>query len=251
MFVDSHCHLERYPDPLGVLASAEAACVTTVVVTEIPSAFQSLNLRLGKRRLVRVALGIHPLRAARLNPLELTLFGRLLSRTDYVGEVGLDRSREGRETFAAQARVFERVLEHPEIGTKVLTVHSRGAEAETIEMLGQAGCTAILHWYSGALKHIDAALEAGLWFSVNPAMLRSQNGRRIVAALPRERIVTETDGPFTKVGGRGSEPRDIPSVVMGLADVWGEEQEEARRRVFDNMAAVFASARPDPNLPGE
>ncbi len=50
------------------------------------------------------------------------------------------------------------------------------------------------------VKHIEAAVAAGLWFSVNPAMLRSRNGQRIVAALPRERVVTETDGPHAKLG---------------------------------------------------
>jgi TatD DNase family protein len=66
--------------------------------------------------------------------------------------------------------------------------------------------TVILHWYSGPLKHIDTALAAGMWFSVNPAMLRSRNGQRIVAALPPQRVVTETDGPYAKPGGRPSEP---------------------------------------------
>ena len=89
--------------------------------------------------LVRAALGIHPLRAAAIGSLELSLFGRLPSRTDYVGEIGLDRSREGRETFAAQRRVVERVLEHPETRKRVLTVHSRGAETEKIEMLAGQG----------------------------------------------------------------------------------------------------------------
>ena len=86
----------------------------------------------------------------------------------------------------------------------------------------RAGVTAILHWYSGPLKHIEAALAAGLWFSVNLAMLRSRNGQRIVAALPRERVLTETDGPYLKLGAEPAEPRDIPAVVRGLGRAWGE-----------------------------
>jgi TatD DNase family protein len=131
--------------------------VVTVAVTELPSGFQRLALQLGKRKFVRVALGLHPMRAASASPLELALFTRLLDRTDYVGEVGLDGSRDGRATLRGQLKVFEHLLSQPRIKTKVLTVHSRGAEAETIQRLGQAGVTAILHWYSGALKHIDAA----------------------------------------------------------------------------------------------
>jgi TatD DNase family protein len=241
--IDTHCHLDRYKDPLAVLRVAETAGVVTVAVTELPSDYQRLALRLGRRKLVRVSLGLHPMRSATASPLELSLFTRLLDRTDYVGEVGLDGSRDGRVSLRGQIKTFEHLLSQPRIKTKVLTVHSRGAEAETIERLGDAGATAILHWYTGALKHIDAAASAGLWFSVNPVMLRSQSGQRIVTALPRERVVTETDGPYAKLGGRPCEPKDIPTVVTGLARVWGEEPDEARQRVFDNMAAVAEQAR--------
>lgn len=244
-YVDTHCHVDRYDDPLAVLRAAERANVVTVAVTELPSSFQRLSLQLGKHKAVRIALGIHPLRASQASPLDLALFTRMLQRTDYVGEIGLDRSQHGRETFRAQVRVFEHLLDQPRVQQKILTVHSRGAEQETIERLSQAGVTAILHWYSGALKHIDTALAAGLWFSVNPAMLRSQNGQRIVAAVPRERVVTETDGPYSKARGRASEPRDIPSVVTGLARAWGEQLDEAAGRILTNMSTIKERRGPD------
>jgi TatD DNase family protein len=241
--IDSHCHLDRYERPMEVLRRAEETRVLTVAVTELPSRFQRLALRLGARRLVRPALGIHPLRAGTVSPMELALFTELLDQTEYVGEVGLDKSQDGRISFRAQVNVFEHLLQQPRIKRKVLTVHSRGAEAETIERLAAADVTAILHWYSGSLKQIDTAVSAGLWFSVNPAMLRSTNGRRILATLPRERVVTETDGPYTKASGRSSEPSDIPVVIAGLARIWGEAPDDARTRVSANMTAIAAAAR--------
>jgi TatD DNase family protein len=74
-------------------------------------------------------------------------------------------------------------------------------------------------------------------------MLRSQNGQHIVAALPRERVVTETDGPYAHLGGRPCEPRDIPTVVTGLARVWREDPDEPRQRVHENKAAAAIAAR--------
>jgi TatD DNase family protein len=246
VFVDAHVHIGRYPRPPDVLADASAARVACVAVTETPREFEMLSLRAGRRPALRIALGAHPLRADSLTDEELKRFRTLLAGADYVGEVGLDGSREGRETLRAQRRVFEYVLASPGIADRVLTVHSRGAEAETIAALEQVGATAVLHWYSGALKHADTALQAGFYFSVNAAMLRSQKASKLLAAVPRDRVVTETDGPYAKIGARTSVPADIPRIVADLAGAWSCTAEEARKRVWANMAAVHAKAKGPP-----
>jgi TatD DNase family protein len=239
LFVDSHCHLDRFDDPAAVLAAAARADVVTVAVTELPSQFQLLKTQLRSNR-VRIALGFHPLAVPCDFAHEFSLFARLLERTDYVGEVGLDYSQHGRGSARRQRDVFERILSLPGIRTKVLTVHSRRAEKETIELLATVDVTAILHWYSGPLGQIERALAAGLYFSVNGAMLRSNNGRRIIAALPRDRVVTETDAPYTKTGGRPSEPRDVPAVVAELARAWSMTTAEARDLVYATMSEIHA-----------
>ena len=241
-YVDTHCHIGRYKDPLSVIRGAEEAEVVTVAVTETPAEFQRLSLRLGRRRLVRVALGLHPLRAATISSMDQALFGRLLDRVDFVGEVGLDGSREGRPTFDRQMKLFEHILGQPRIGSKILTVHSRGAEKAVIECLSSARVTAILHWYSGPLGQIDAALDAGLWFSVNAPMLRSKKGQKIVRSIPVDRLVTETDGPFAKTGGTESQPKDVPGLVANLAAVWGRPADEAAGQIDSNMKAIASAA---------
>jgi TatD DNase family protein len=241
-FVDSHCHLDALADPAAVIARAKQAGVVVIAVTETPTAFQSLRVRLGTQALVRPALGAHPLKAHRLSAFELMLFDREIERTDYVGEVGLDRSADGRETYVDQRRVFESVLAHPKIAQKVLTVHSRGAESETIALLEQAGAHAILHWYSGPERLIDQALAAGFYFSVNQRMLRSQNGQRLLAALPPERLLTETDAPYAGVRGAASEPRDVRETVRSVAALWRREEQEIEQIIFANMSRIYALA---------
>lgn len=159
------------------------------------------------------------------------------------GEVELDGSQAGKGSLRAQIRVSEHLLEQPRLRTKVLSVHSRGAEKQTIDRLSQVDVSAILHWYSGPLREVDVALDAGLWFSVNPAMLRSKNGRQIISRVPPNRVLTETDGPFTKTSGRPSQPRDVPSVVSELAKQWSESEREAQEIVWANMADLSAEAK--------
>ena len=239
MLLDAHCHVDRFASTVQLLRAAAEASVTTVAVTELPSAYQRLSMLLGTRRDVRVALGLHPLRAAQVTALELRLFDRLVDDAQWIGEVGLDFSRVGAPTRSRQLRVFEHVLGHPRLDRKALSVHSRGAERETVEMLAETRTTAVLHWYSGPLAPLDDALAAGLYFSVNPAMLASKSGMRIIAALPHDRVLIETDGPHTKRNGRPAEPSHVPSILGDLAGAWGLRPDEARSVVEGNATRLI------------
>jgi TatD DNase family protein len=239
-YVDTHCHLDRYARPVDVLKRALSADVTVVSVTDLPSSYQALVVKLGRRAGVVPALGLHPLRAAAASPLERSLFDRLLARAPFVGEVGLDFSREGQASRRAQLQVFEAILSHSAIGSKVLTVHSRRAEAETIERLVAAQVSAILHWYSGPAKHIERALAAGILFSINPAMLRSQTGARVLAAVPQDRVLIETDGPYVKISNRVARPDDVPVVVRSLAERWRLTPAEVAQTIRGTWDALLS-----------
>jgi TatD DNase family protein len=238
-YVDTHCHLDLFRDPMSVLDAAEGTVV--VAVTELPSRYRLLAARFRDDGRVRVALGLHPLRAVSAGPIEEGLLARQMNGTAYVGEVGLDFSRHGAGSEHHQLRLFDRVLEIPAMREKVVTVHSRGAEETTIRRLAEAGVTAILHWYTGPLRLIDDALAAGLYFSINPAMLRTEKGRKTIAAVPHERVLTESDGPFAKVGGREAGPRDMPTLVSELAKCWHLDIDSAASVVRGNLAALYAA----------
>jgi TatD DNase family protein len=238
VLVDSHVHLDRYRDPDVALEDAEAHDVLCVTVTETPSHYQEVAAKLGERPLIHVALGVHPLHAGALSLSDLSLLDDLVRQCDFVGEVGLDGSPEGHDTLAAQRTVFERLLSHPELHWKVLTVHSRGAETEVVSDLARAGAIGALHWYRGSLHDAERAIDAGLYFSINPAMLGTDEGQALIAALPAERVLTETDGPYTKAGRRISRPSDVQRVLRALGDHWELEPDAARRRVWENFAEL-------------
>src|SRR3546814_10842246 len=64
-------------------------------------------------------------------------------------------------------------------GGRVISLHSRRAAGEVldaIESIRDAG-TPILHWFSGTGRQLDRAIDLGCWFSVGPAMLRTEKGR--------------------------------------------------------------------------
>lgn len=241
--LDTHCHVGRYADPVGVIRAAEAAGTSIVAVTESPDEYRRLRTRLGPRNSVDVALGLHPLRAASFTPHHMARFFRLAPQTTWIGEVGLDFSREGIATKKQQLRVFDVVLTEAQPGRHPLTVHSRGAEAEVVRSLSEAGLPAVLHWYSGPTHLIDRALTAGLYFSFNVAMIRSRKFASLVRAIPVDRVLLETDGPYAKSGGKPAQPHDLNEVVTTLAGGWSVSEQDAFRSILRNQQRFLAATR--------
>ncbi|CAM3796926.1 TatD family hydrolase [Mycolicibacterium frederiksbergense] len=218
--IDTHCHVSAYIDPVATLREADEAGVAIVAVTEDPEEYRRLRTRLGRREHVEVALGLHPLRAASFGTNELARFFRLVPQAYWIGEVGLDYSRAGAATAKVQQRVFDVVLTEAQPGRHPLTVHSRGAEKDVVRRLADAGLPAILHWYTGPVNLVEEALQAGLYFSINIAMVWSRKFPSLMSAIPRDRILLETDGPYAKDRGRPAQPGRLNELATALGNSW-------------------------------
>jgi TatD DNase family protein len=233
---DTHCHLDLYPDYVNVIDQIERAHVYTISVTNAPSVFRRSS-QIGERaRFVRTALGLHPeLVGQRYG--ELNLFTELLGETRYVGEVGLDFVTQDPRDRELQKKAFGTILDRcADYGDKFITVHSRRAAGEVVDMVGNAyPGTVVLHWFSGSSMVLEKALEYGLLLSVNPAMLASSKGRQLVAKVPLDRLLTETDGPFVRVGGDVARPHDVAGVISGLAEVMNLDPHQIAQALYSNF----------------
>lgn len=243
--LDTHCHINAYRDPVAVIRAAEAT-TSIVAVTESPEEYRRLRTRLGRREHIQVALGLHPLKAHTFTHNDLARFFRLVPETTWIGEVGLDFSRHGIATKKDQLKVFDAVLTEAQPGRHPLTVHSRGAETDTIRHLAQAKLPAVLHWYTGPTAPIEAALNAGLYFSYNIAMVRSNKFATLLRAIPRNRTLLETDGPYARAAGGPAQPHQLNEVVTALAGGWGISHDEATNAILENQTRFIATAAQDP-----
>ena len=188
---------------------------------------------------VRTALGLHPeLAVARSG--ELPLLERLLPLTEYVGEIGLDGSRDHRDTLDQQASILKDILRMcARAGGKKVSLHSRGATGRVLDALASepAAGTFVLHWYLGSPRQIDRATEMAAWFSVGPSMLRSARGQEAVRAMPRDRILPESDGPFGTIDDRPALPWEAWLVVPMLSEMWAETEDQVVARLMANFRA--------------
>lgn len=235
--IDFHCHLDLYPDPREIVAECVSRDIEVLSVTTTPSAWHgTLAVASGARR-IRTALGFHP-QLALERALELSLFRELLPQTAFVGEIGLDGSPEHAKTLSMQRGIFESVLTACERdGGRIMSIHSRGAATAVMDMLvdhPNAGIP-VLHWFSGQPKELLRAIELGCWFSVGPAMLRSKRGQTLSALMPRDRILTETDGPFATIGDVSLRPWQAEEGIEVLAALWNLPASETSQVIRDNL----------------
>ncbi|MFC3692286.1 Qat anti-phage system TatD family nuclease QatD [Chenggangzhangella methanolivorans] len=238
--IDFHCHIDLYSDPAAVLNEAETRGVYVLAVTTTPKAWAgNLKLVAGRRR-VRLGLGFHP-ELVETRYSEIALFEHLVPEARYIGEVGLDGSPEHSAGFDRQRKIFERILRASSMaGGRVLSLHSRraaGAVMDCLDRFPDAG-TAILHWFSGDRSELDRAIRRGCWFSVGPSMLTSAKGMALAKAMPRDRVLTETDAPFARIKGRPLNPWDVDGAYVLLAEAWGCDVETARGTIRENLRTL-------------
>ncbi len=196
MIIDTHCHFDMMPNPEAYINEREKAGEIVIGMTNLPSYFAMGASHVRKYNHIRLALGLHPLLAAE-NKNEVNAFKRYLEKTSYIGEIGLDFSKEGYSTKDSQIDVLRELLIAIRGKSKIVSVHSRRAEKELLALLCEYEIpNVIFHWYSGPASLIPAILERGYYFSVNEAMCYSQKGRQIIAAIPQDRLLTETDAPY-------------------------------------------------------
>ena len=194
--IDTHCHFDMMSQPEAYIRHRELTGDVVIGMTNLPSHFQMGQPHLKGYRHIRLALGLHPLLAAESKN-EVPLFKRLVDQTSYIGEIGLDFSKEGYTTKDEQVAVLRELLSAIRGKKKIVSVHSRRAEKELLALLCEHQIeNVIFHWYSGPVDLIPAILNQGYYFSINEAMCLSKNGRAIIEKIPRERVLTETDAPY-------------------------------------------------------
>lgn len=239
--IDFHCHVDLYPDPPAVIAKCDRLGIRTLAVTTTPKAWPQNKKWTERSTHVRAALGLHPQVVAEREH-ELPLFEQYFSEARYIGEVGLDAGPQHYRSFDAQMRVFRRVLELSASSTgRVLSVHSVRATSKLLdaveEFLPLGSSTLVIHWFSGTKAEARRAAELGCYFSINHAMLQGKR-EDLVQCLPSERLLTETDGPFTKTGDQPSQPADVAETVTRLASVLNKPREAVASLLISNLRTL-------------
>ena len=196
---------------------------------------------------IYAAVGSHPDAADEVTPEVLDAYRMLCKQNKKIlaiGEIGLDyhyedipRQRQ-QEAFRAQMALAQ------ELYLPVI-VHEREAHEDGLSMIKEfPEVTGVFHCFSGSAELAKQLVSRG-WFLGFTGVLTFKNARRALeaaAALPRDRVVIETDCPYMSpepFRGRRNDPRNLYRMAEALAQLWQVSPQEAQAITYENGRRLY------------
>lgn len=255
--IDSHVNLHAAafdPDRAEVIARARAAGVTRMLaICDRLSNFSAVQAIATTEPDIWCTVGVHPHEAKdyqRLTPDELTQLAKP-DKVIGIGETGLDYHYD-LSPRDQQRAVFAAHITAAQTSGLPLVVHTREADQDMGDMLEAAHALQpfkiLMHCYTSGAELAVRAAALGAWFSVSgiATFKAAQEVRDVIAQMPADRILVETDCPYlapVPMRGRRNEPAYLPHVLDALADVRGWSRTEAETRTTDAFCALFDKAQ--------
>lgn len=162
-----------------------------------------------------------------------------------IGEIGLDYywNQENKEL---QKLAFIKQIELANELKLPIVIHTREAVMDTIEILKQNEVTlkGVFHCCPLNRELVKEALKLGFYISfAGPVTFKnSKNANEIIAMVPNERILIETDSPYLSpepLRGKRNDSRNVKYIAQKIADVKNIELEEVAKTTYQNAEKIF------------
>ena len=215
ILTDTHCHLDFNIFDLDrddVIERAVDAGVARILIPGIDLASSRSAIQLAEtHELIYAAVGIHPNEAERWDKETNKTLRRLAKshKVVAIGEIGLDYYRE-RARHDRQKESFLRQLDLAAEFCLPVIIHNRDATSDMLPILcmwqEQLALTnnplatrpGVLHSFSGDEFEAKTAMVHNFLIGVDGPITyqKADNLRRVIAMVPVEYILVETDSPF-------------------------------------------------------
>ena len=262
MFVDSHCHL-NFPELASQLpqiraAMAEAQVDRALCICTTLEEFADVHALATAHDNFWSTVGVHPDNEGVREPSVQDLLERAaLPRVVAIGETGLDyygmEDRKGGRSIADLEWQRDRFRTHIRAAracAKPLVIHTRSASDDTLAILREEGedgpgnrAGGVFHCFTESMQVARAALDMGYYISFSGIVTfkSAQELRDVVAFVPLERTLIETDSPYlapVPYRGKTNTPAYVPYVAQQVAQTKGlalEAVAEATSRNFETL----------------
>ncbi len=280
MLTDTHCHLdlEKFdPDRDAVIVRARQAGLARILIPGLTVASSKAAVKMAaSHQMLYAAVGVHP------NDLD-TWDGQAISNLRHlvkqdantstihkgvlvvaIGEIGLDYYWNSSTRPVQMGILRDQLALASELRLPVV-LHCR--EKEDVE---QGACSedlidilddwvaslnatrsslrerpGVLHSFSGSLQTAQRAIMLGFFIGVTGPITykNADNRRRVLAGLPLERLLIETDAPFLAPHphrGKRNEPAFVTHIADKIAEIKSRTPQEVAAVTTRNAAQLFA-----------
>ena len=259
---DTHCHFERADaaEISATLARARQAGVEAVMAVGGSPALNT-SARLAARLAatdpalprVLLACGLDRDQAGASRPV-----GAALQAAPYapavptaglsaIGEIGLDYHYSP-ETRQEQRALFVAQLEQAAGAGLPVVIHTRDADADTLDALRAIPSRGIIHCFTGSPDFCCQLLDLGFFISISGIVTfrAADNVRESTRVIPDDRLLIETDSPFlapVPMRGKANEPAFVAHTARFLANLRGVPPEALAELTFRNAEVVLGAPR--------
>ena len=253
MLIDSHVNLHAAAfdeDRAEVIARARQAGVRLMLtICDRLSRFPDVAAIAAAEPDVWCTVGVHPHEAKDYTSLDPRQLAEMTGhpRVVGIGETGLDYHYD-LSPRDQQRAVFAAHIAAAQQSGLPLVVHTREADEDMAAMLEEAFAEhpfkLLMHCYTSGARLARRAADLGAWFSVSgiATFKAAQSVREVIADMPADRIIVETDCPYlapVPMRGRRNEPAYLPHVLAKLAEIRGWSLDEARTRTGEAFFTLF------------
>lgn len=238
--IDSHCHLQDEDfsqDREAVYQRTIQEGVAVIVPGYTMASSAAAVAFVQDRPLAWALVGVHPHDSQDFSPRDADQLAQWLQRPTVrgIGEIGLDYHYD-HSPRDIQRRVFREQLELARDLEVPVSVHTREAEEDTLAIVREVGFSrGVIHCFTGTAEFAEAIMAEGWYISFSGAItFKSAHAlRAVVAQVPLERILVETDSPYlSPVPWRGQ--RNEPLRVIRVAEVVAAQKNCLTQQVFDS-----------------
>lgn len=254
--VDSHVHLDDAAfaiDRDAVIERAGQASVDAMIVPGVDAeSWPRIKALCAKHANLHPAFGLHPMFLDKHVPEHVDALSSWLDQENVVavGEIGLDFHVEGLDR-ELQRDFFQRQLLLARQRDLPVIVHARGAlEEVSLTLRRTGGLRGVVHSFSGSEQQAQHLWDIGFHLGIGGPVTypRAQRLRRIVAQMPIEFLLLESDAPDQPDAahrGERNEPARVADILQCVAALRGEPEAHVAAATSANARRLFALDRRD------
>ena len=162
-----------------------------------------------------------------------------------IGEIGLDY-HWNQDNKEMQQLAFMQQIELANELKLPIVIHTREAVMDTIAILKQneVTCKGVFHCCPLNPELVKEALKLGFYISfAGPVTFKnSKNANEVIAMVPNEKMLIETDSPYLSpepLRGKRNDCRNVKYVAQKIAEVKQMPVEEIAKVTYQNANRIF------------